>query len=93
LDDAIAAFIKSNWSRPSRAAVGEDPGPVRVDVTITKDGRIIFKGISRSSGNGALDRTAVKAIKDSGRLPRHLKSRLSVKHHDVTIVFSITDEA
>ena len=40
------------------------------------------------------DNAAVKAIKDSGRLPRHLLSRLSVKHYDIiTIVFSITDEA
>jgi TonB family protein len=93
LDAYIASFIKSNWNRPSEASVGDDPPPVSVAIRITKDGRITLRKVTCSSGIGELDRSAVRAIERSGRLPRHLLSYISGRHYDVTIVFRITDEA
>lgn len=91
LDAYIASFIKSNWNRPSEASVGDDPPPVSVAIRITKDGRITLRGVTCSSGVPELDRSAVRAIERSGRLPRHLLSYISGRHYDVTIVFRITD--
>ncbi|NQT83667.1 TonB family protein [bacterium] len=92
-DAQIASFIKSNWVRPSRAVLGEDPPTVSVAIRIAIDGRITRKRITGASGIGLLDASAVKAIERSNPLPIGLPTYMGHRHYDVTIVFRIADEA
>jgi len=92
-DAYIAGIIKSNWVRPSRAVVGENPRPVSVAIKIAMDGTITSWRITRGSGNGSLDDSAIKAIERSKRLPIGLPRDMGRRYYDVTIVFRLTDEA
>ncbi len=91
-DAYIAQIIKSNWIRPSRAVVGENPPSVSVAIRIALDGKITERRITRGSGIGLLDASAVKAIERSNPFPIGLPSYMGRRYYDVTIVFHITDE-
>jgi len=91
-DAVIAGIIKSNWVRPSRAVVGENPPSVSISIRIAGDGTITRRQITHSSGIGLLDASAVKAIDNSNPLPLGLPSYISSRYYDVTIVFQVTDE-
>ncbi len=91
-DALIAGIIKSNWVRPSRAVVGENPRPVEVAIRIELDGKITRAKIANSSGIRLLDDSAMKAIERSSPLPIGLPSYITSRYYDVTIVFQITDE-
>jgi TonB family protein len=91
-DALVAGYIKSNWIRPSRAVVGDNPSAVKVAVRIAMNGRITESRVTKTSGVSALDASAFDAIKKSNPLPMGLPSYMARRSYDVTIVFCITDE-
>jgi TonB family protein len=92
-DAYIAGVIKSNWVRPSRAVVGESARSTSVAIRIATDGKITRKRITRSSGSGVLDASAMRAVEMSNPLPIGLPRDMGRPYYDVTIVFRLTDEA
>ncbi|MDP2896390.1 MAG: TonB family protein [bacterium] len=92
-DAVIASVVKSNWVRPSRVVVGENPPSVSISIRIAGDGAITRRQIAHSSGIGPLDSSAIKAIDNSNPLPLGLPSYIRGRYYDVTIVFEVTDEA
>jgi TonB family protein len=92
-DAVIASVVKSNWVRPSRAVVGENPPSVSISIRIAGDGTITRRQITRSSGIGLLDSSAIRAIENSNPLPLGLPSYIRGRYYDVTIVFQVTDDA
>lgn len=92
-DALIGGVVKSNWTRPSRAVVGDNPPCVSVAIRIALDGRITQSQVTKSSGISLLDASAVKAIEKSNPLPLGLPSYIGGRYYDVTIIFQITDEA
>lgn len=92
-DAYIAGIIKSNWARPSRAVVGENARSTSVAIRIAMDGKITRKGITRNSGSGVLDASAMKAVEKSNPLPIGLPRDMGCRYYDVTIVFRLTEEA
>lgn len=92
-DAVIASVVKSNWVRPSRVVVGENPPSVSISIRIAGDGTITRRQIAHSSGIGPLDSSAIKAIENSNPLPLGLPSYIRGRYYDVTIVFEVTDEA
>jgi protein TonB len=54
-------------------------------LTIGRDGRLLQSGISRSSGNAALDEAALKAVIRAGRFPAAPQELTEARH-----VFSLS---
>lgn len=92
-DAYIAGIIKSNWVRPSRALMGENARSTSVAIRIAMDGKITHKRITRNSGSGVLDASAMMAVERSNPLPIGLPTDMRRRYYDVTIVFRLTDEA
>jgi len=91
-DAIIAGYIKSNWMRPSRAVVGNNPRPVSVAIRIAMDGKITRTRVVKSSRISVLDASALQSIKKSNPLPVGLPSYMARRYYDVTIVFCVTDD-
>ena len=65
----IVAACKRNWIPPPPGVLGRSLPTTDVDVTVARTGRILSYKIVRSSGNAALDRSVLEAIRDSNPLP------------------------
>jgi colicin import membrane protein len=64
-DDLIRMRAAEGWTRPPGASNGMT---VVLQITMLPDGTITSVGVSRSSGNGPFDSSAVAAVKNIGRL-------------------------
>ncbi|MES2817972.1 MAG: cell envelope integrity protein TolA [Pseudomonadota bacterium] len=64
-DDLIRLRAAEGWNRPPSARNGMS---VTVQVNMLPDGTITGVGVSRSSGDGAFDASAVAAVKNIGRI-------------------------
>jgi protein TonB len=52
-----------------RAPKGAGKGKAVIAVTVARAGQVLSVSLSRSSGNATLDRLAVRAVKQAGRMP------------------------
>ena len=66
LDDLIIKLITENWQRPMSARRGMS---VLLVINMLPDGTITNASVSRSSGDGAFDSSAVAAVRNVGRIP------------------------
>lgn len=57
------------WKYPSESAMKGEQGTVRIKFTILKDGTITNINVVSSSGYSQLDRAAVDALKNMGKVP------------------------
>lgn len=79
LSNAQAQSLKAGWGASIRArierrkryprAAGRAEGVVKVNLTVTRDGRLAALSLAGSSGNAALDKAALDAVKSAGRFP------------------------
>lgn len=70
LEREWAARVQSRIARAQRYPAGERAeGTVRVALTLGRDGSLRDVGLAGSSGNPALDRAAVEAVRRAGRFP------------------------
>jgi colicin import membrane protein len=66
LDDLIVKLVSDNWTRPPSARNGMS---VEVQMEMLPDGTITNASVTRSSGDGAFDGSAVSAVRKVGRIP------------------------
>jgi|SRR5690554_1406463 len=64
--DAIQSVIAQRWVRPPSARNGM---LTVLNITLTPGGDVVDVKVLQSSGDKALDRSAVNAVKNAGRLP------------------------
>lgn len=64
-DDLIRMRAAEGWARPPSARKGMT---VVLQINMLPDGTITSVGVSRSSGDGPFDSSAVAAVKNIGRL-------------------------
>jgi len=65
----IIAICKRNWTPPARGILGRPVPSTLVAITVARNGRIVGTRIERSSGNPALDRSVLDAVRASDPLP------------------------
>jgi len=65
-DDLIVKLITENWQRPLSARRGMS---VELLIQMLPDGTITNASVSRSSGDGPFDASAVAAVRNVGRIP------------------------
>jgi len=65
----IIAACKKNWTPPGRGVLGRPVPSTDVEITVARDGRILSSRITGPSGNAALDRSVLEAIRLSNPLP------------------------
>ncbi|MCK0538201.1 cell envelope integrity protein TolA [Alcanivorax quisquiliarum] len=63
---AIQSTVGRRWTRPPSARNGME---VKLNVRLAPGGDVLSVTLQQSSGDAALDRTAVAAVKNAGRLP------------------------
>lgn len=63
-----------------RAPKGAGKGKAVVAVTVARSGQVLSVSLSRSSGNATLDRLAVRAVKQAGRMPAAPKGFEAPRH-------------
>lgn len=63
---AIQSAVGRRWTRPPSARNGME---VRLNVRLAPGGDVLNVTLQQSSGDAALDRTALAAVKNAGRLP------------------------
>lgn len=69
LGAAVRAAIEREKSYPRRARMRGVEGLLALQVTISRDGRLLGAGIARSSGEAMLDDAALDAARSVGRYP------------------------
>lgn len=62
----IARTVEDNWSRPPSARNGME---AELALQLIPTGEVVNVTLSRSSGNGAFDRSAINAVQKAGRFP------------------------
>src|SRR3990167_7263441 len=65
LDDLIVKLVSEQWRRPPSARNGMS---VEVLIEMLPDGTIINASVTRSSGDGPFDSSAVQAVRNVGRI-------------------------
>ncbi|MDM8349458.1 cell envelope integrity protein TolA [Pseudomonas sp. sp1636] len=65
LDDLIVKLVSEQWRRPPSARNGMS---VEVMIEMLPDGTIINASVTRSSGDGPFDSSAVQAVRNVGRI-------------------------
>ena len=65
LDDLIVMLVSQQWRRPPSARNGMS---VEVLIEMLPDGTIINASVTRSSGDGPFDSSAVQAVRNVGRI-------------------------
>jgi TonB family protein len=65
----IIAACKRNWTPPGRGVLGRPVPSTDVEITVARDGQILSSRITGPSGNAALDRSVLEAIRLSNPLP------------------------
>lgn len=87
----IQQRVRQNWSRPPSARNGME---ARLSIQLVPTGEVIDVNVVSSSGNGAFDRSAVRAVKKARHFPelRELPSRVFEKDfRKLTLIFRPED--
>ena len=89
-ESTIQQIIRNNWMQPGRAVVGQNPPVVLVTIVVARNGNIISRRITKSSGIAQLDESALRAIDDSNPLPM-LPSYITGSQKDFELRFIVED--
>lgn len=89
-ESTIQQIIRNHWMQPGRAIVGQNPPFVLVTIIVDRNGNIISRRITKSSGIAQLDESALRAIDDSNPLPK-LPSYITGSQKDFELRFIVED--
>jgi protein TonB len=86
---AFARSLYRQWKYPEDAARRGEAGIVRINFSITKEGRITNVALLESSGYPALDREAMRALRSMDAVPLPEWSELNMLHVNGYFIYSI----
>jgi len=88
---SLVSILQSNWRRPVAPEGLAEPISCRLQFTILKSGIVQDPRIASSSGNQALDQSALRALYDSNPLPP-LPFQYGQSSVSAEVVFELTSE-
>ncbi|MDR2400349.1 MAG: energy transducer TonB [Deferribacteraceae bacterium] len=86
---AFARSLYRQWKYPADAARRGEAGIVRINFSITREGRITNVILLESSGYPALDREAIRALRSMDAVPLPEWSELNMMHVNGYFIYSL----
>jgi len=88
---AIITLLTREWKQPSISSVPSGQRKATVSLTISADGRIQQAGISRSSGNPAMDQSVRNIFQNLRQLPPPRDYNIRTSTFEVNVVFELEE--